>query len=186
MQQAVQLRWREGRRCKQDSGFTIVELIIVIIVIAILALIVITTYNGVQQKARNTKTIGAVEAWVKALNLYHADQGDWPAQYSCLGNTNTYSDSGNYCQNGGSPVMSSAFITALAPYLGGSAIPEPDTQEIGDPSSSWKIGGIYNPTSKRIYFAQAGVSSCPKIGGLYSGGSGSYSGGLWCYGNLEQ
>lgn len=35
-----------------NSGFTIVELLIVIIVIAILAAIVVATYNGVQQKAR--------------------------------------------------------------------------------------------------------------------------------------
>jgi len=40
---------------KQNEGFTIVELLIVIVVISILALLVITTYSGIQPKARNSK-----------------------------------------------------------------------------------------------------------------------------------
>ena len=40
----------------KNSGFTIIELLIVIIVIAILAAITITAYNGVQAKARDAKT----------------------------------------------------------------------------------------------------------------------------------
>ena len=40
---------------KRNQGFTIVELLIVIVVIGILALLVITTYSGIQQKARNSK-----------------------------------------------------------------------------------------------------------------------------------
>ena len=40
---------------KRNQGFTIVELLIVIVVIGILALLVITTYSGIQAKARNSK-----------------------------------------------------------------------------------------------------------------------------------
>lgn len=43
---------------KQNSGFTIVELLIVIVVIGILAAITIVAYNGVQQRARDmTRTL---------------------------------------------------------------------------------------------------------------------------------
>jgi general secretion pathway protein G len=37
---------------KQQSGFTIVELLIVIVVIGILAAITIVAYNGVQNRAK--------------------------------------------------------------------------------------------------------------------------------------
>ena len=36
-------------------GFTIVELLIVIVVIGILAALVVVTYSGIQQKARDTE-----------------------------------------------------------------------------------------------------------------------------------
>jgi prepilin-type N-terminal cleavage/methylation domain-containing protein len=39
---------------KQQSGFTIVELLIVIVVIAILAAITVVAYNGIQDRARNS------------------------------------------------------------------------------------------------------------------------------------
>jgi prepilin-type N-terminal cleavage/methylation domain-containing protein len=47
---------------KRNQGFTIVELLIVIVVIAILALLVITTYSGIQQKARNSKRSTDIQA----------------------------------------------------------------------------------------------------------------------------
>ena len=42
---------------RTQSGFTIVELLIVIIVIGILAALVLVTFSGVQQKARNTERV---------------------------------------------------------------------------------------------------------------------------------
>lgn len=67
------------------AGFTIVELLIVIVVIAILAAITIVAYNGIQQRASNAKTEQALTSWLKAIKLYKADKGTYPAYYACLG-----------------------------------------------------------------------------------------------------
>ena len=60
---------------KQQSGFTIVELLIVIVVIAILGAISIVAYNGIQQRARDTQRKSDVGSIIKALGLYNVDKG---------------------------------------------------------------------------------------------------------------
>ncbi len=52
---------------KNNSGFTIVELLIVIVVIAILAAISIVAYNGVQNRARASVVSGALNQAVKKI-----------------------------------------------------------------------------------------------------------------------
>lgn len=63
---------------KQNKGFTIVELLIVIVVIGILALLVITTYAGIQQKARNTKRAADVSAVQTQLEAFYQTNGYYP------------------------------------------------------------------------------------------------------------
>src|SRR6201993_494731 len=60
------------------SGFTIVELLIVIVVIGILAGLVIVTYNGVQQKARDTERTTDIKALQGQLEAYQAQNGKYP------------------------------------------------------------------------------------------------------------
>lgn len=54
---------------KNTSGFTIVELLIVIVVIGILAAITIVAYNGIQDRARNTKIKNDLAQIQKAITL---------------------------------------------------------------------------------------------------------------------
>lgn len=63
---------------KQNKGFTIVELLIVIVVIGILAGLVITTYNGIQQKARNTERTTDLKTLQSQLEAYYANNGSYP------------------------------------------------------------------------------------------------------------
>ncbi len=63
---------------QQNKGFTIVELLIVIVVIGILALLVITTYAGIQQKARNTKRQTDVAAIQTQLEAFFQTNGYYP------------------------------------------------------------------------------------------------------------
>ena len=64
---------------KRQSGFTIVELLIVIIIIGILATLVIVQFTNQQKKARDTQRktdIGAVETHLEA---YYASNGVYPS-----------------------------------------------------------------------------------------------------------
>ena len=55
---------------QKQSGFTIVELLIVIVVIGILAAITIVAYNGIQTRAENAKTINGVAAIARSRITY--------------------------------------------------------------------------------------------------------------------
>lgn len=63
---------------KISRGFTIVELLIVIVVIGILAALVVVTYNGIQQKARDTERKTDVNAIHGQLEAYQAQNGKYP------------------------------------------------------------------------------------------------------------
>lgn len=67
-------------RGQKQTGFTIVELLIVIVVIAILAAITIVAFNGVQQRAKATALSDGVEKVEKAFRLWAVNDGlsTWP------------------------------------------------------------------------------------------------------------
>jgi prepilin-type N-terminal cleavage/methylation domain-containing protein len=62
----------------KQSGFTIVELLIVIVVIGILAALVVTTFNGIQQKGRDTERETDIKAIHGQLEAYYAQNGTYP------------------------------------------------------------------------------------------------------------
>jgi prepilin-type N-terminal cleavage/methylation domain-containing protein len=64
---------------KRNQGFTIVELLIVIVVIGILALLVITTYSGIQAKARNSKRSSDVATVQTQLEAFFQNSGYYPS-----------------------------------------------------------------------------------------------------------
>ena len=63
---------------RKQSGFTIVELLIVIVVIGILAALVVTTFSGIQRKARNTERETDVKAIHGQLEAYFASNNTYP------------------------------------------------------------------------------------------------------------
>ncbi len=63
----------------KQQGFTIVELLIVIVVIGILALLVITTFTGIQKKARDTERTTDIKAIHSQLEAYYAQKSAYPA-----------------------------------------------------------------------------------------------------------
>ncbi len=68
-----------SKTARQQTGFTIVELLIVIVVIAILAAISIVAYGGIQERARNAQRTQDVRTIAKALELYYINNGQYPS-----------------------------------------------------------------------------------------------------------
>ena len=63
---------------KRQSAFTIIELLIVVVVIGILSTIVIISYNGIQDRARQTTLSGDLVAATGKLESYKAENGAFP------------------------------------------------------------------------------------------------------------
>ena len=180
---------------QDQKGFTIVELLIVIVVIAILAAISIVAYNGIQSRAENTKSLSAVSSWAKGLQLYKIHNGDYPNINTCLGDTNTYTDShGGVCWgSAGSTtwVVQPTFLAAMKDFIGTN--PAPSSKNVHNPGYEFR-GAMYyipgGPTNAEIRVSLLGVTStanCPSIGGLnppYA--SNTWTNGSSCYYRLPQ
>ena len=63
---------------RKQSGFTIVELLIVIVVIGILAALVVTTFSGIQKKARDSERQTDIKAVHGQVEAYYAQNGKYP------------------------------------------------------------------------------------------------------------
>ncbi len=68
----------------KQSGFTIVELLIVIVVIAILAAITIVSYGGIQQKAKISTVQSELVNLRQSAELYKVDNGTYPVDNNGL------------------------------------------------------------------------------------------------------
>lgn len=85
----------------KQSGFTIVELIIVIVVIGILAAITIVAYNGIQQRGRDAQRKSDLTAIAKAMSVYKIDNGPMYIGSGCASNGNGVG--WYYYENGANP-----------------------------------------------------------------------------------
>lgn len=66
------------QRLRPQTGFTIVELLIVIVVIGILAAIVIVAYNGIQNRANDAVIQSDLNSFAKMISIYQAENGTYP------------------------------------------------------------------------------------------------------------
>ena len=64
---------------KKQSGFTVIELLIVIVVIGILAAIVISTFSGIQVKQRNTKRQNDIQVVQNQLEAFFSQNDYYPS-----------------------------------------------------------------------------------------------------------
>jgi len=59
----------------RSQGFTIVELLIVIVIIGVLAAITVVAYNGIQDRAKNSKRDSDVSLYTKAILAARINDG---------------------------------------------------------------------------------------------------------------
>lgn len=128
---------------KTDTGFTIIELVVVIAIIAVLSGIILFNVNQYYAKSRNTKRVADLSNIKKALEMYAADHnGQYPSTGGalvCLGVS-----SSEQCWSG--PYGNDAVNSALLPYM--SSIPiDPNSGRIYStyvyrcPGSYWLPAG---------------------------------------------
>lgn len=63
---------------QMQSGFTIVELLIVIVIIGILAAITIVAYGSMQNRAYDTTVQGDLTSFAKKIEIVKVDSGTYP------------------------------------------------------------------------------------------------------------
>ena len=175
---------------QKQTGFTIVELLIVIVVIGILAAITIVVFNGIQTRAKKTQTVSAVTNWAKAIKLYQVETGALPTITSCLGKDykSGFAEDGattGQCRQDtatGGYQVNASFTAAMSPYISTSS-PTPAFVTVGSSAAPWYRGAIYFPVAgaERLDFVLEGSSTaCPSIGGMSFLSRSEYGNGVVC------
>lgn len=135
---------------RYSKGFTLVELLIVIVIIGILTGVVLLTFAGVQQKARNTKTVSNVRQYYTAIQLYRAsrglypqvpNEGQSPVTMVCLGKGYLNQKCGRV--TGTDIYESDAFLQELKTVAGGSLTNSVVNDWPGSVSNEDFIGAVY-------------------------------------------
>lgn len=100
---------------KNNSGFTLIEMLIVIAIIAILAGIVLVGVSGFQASGRDAKRIAQIRNAQAIAELYYAQCGHYPGGASCAdGAIDTWGE----------------FITATEGAAGGDELPAEGDDEL--------------------------------------------------------
>lgn len=121
---------------KKQTGFTIVELLIVIVVIAILATISVVAYSVVQGRARDSQRLNDMKTIVQALEMYRAEHGRYPSSIA----TPPVATIGSYEFSAG-PDGPTNFLSALVTSDTLSKVPV-------DPVNRYASGGTANFDNK--------------------------------------
>lgn len=159
---------------QKQTGFTIVELLIVIVVIGILAAITIVSFNGIRNRGENVKTVSAVRSYATAIMNYQVINGFYPKEtgWPCLGAHPTScgkrtSNTTNTCIGGGAASQVGFDTTMRAVFNG--TVPEPSSQEMtcnGDTYKGAWYHGNADGTSAEITYYIRGNLPCDPGGGL--------------------
>lgn len=70
---------------KQQQGFSLIELAVVVLIVTILTIIAIPIYKGVEQKARRTQAVNALETLASREEGYFSRYNTYASDMTALG-----------------------------------------------------------------------------------------------------
>ncbi|MFZ2835786.1 MAG: discoidin domain-containing protein [Candidatus Saccharimonadales bacterium] len=145
------------RREAVNTGFTIVELLIVIVIIGILAAITIVAYNGIQERARAATLSSDLQNGAKQLKLHYATTNSYPATMAEANEGKGLKSSDGvmlrYSVNGDSFCLSA--VNSTSSYM---------VTEQGAPSSGSCVNIALGASSTNTYLTDGLTTSNPYYG----------------------
>lgn len=147
---------------KTSSGFTVVELLIVIVVIGILAAITIVAYNGIQNRAKGTKDRAIAQSYIKALQIWNAEEGVWPSYNSCIGPAASYPS--NVCAVAPTWGTNAPYVPVFNQKLNtyrGKSEGELTSNTAGTPAGTmWYIENYFGEGKVTFYYSLSSTENC--------------------------
>jgi len=129
----------------KQSGFTIVELLVVIVVIGILAAITIVSYSGITARANTQANKSNANSVIQAAQVVYANTGSYPATSSTAATVLTNLNASDakvpatlVITNG--PVASGSALTYVLKGTTGICVGYWDSS-IATPAAAWLYGG---------------------------------------------
>jgi len=103
---------------QKDSGFTIVELLVVIVVIGILAAITIVSYTGITTRANAAQNASNASSIQKAESTYYADNSSYVAYATSSAATITALNTNNTAKVPTNIVVQGTVVNASGSNIG--------------------------------------------------------------------
>jgi len=81
---------------KKQSGFTLIELMIVVMIIGMLSALAVPAYQNYSIRAQVSEGLSLADGWKPAIAEYYANSGSWPSQTDL---TDSSPSAGKYVSN---------------------------------------------------------------------------------------